>query len=147
MPEGRPEAILDRVGSAPLPPYIRRAAESDRAEDRQRYQTVYAEQPGAVRGARRRACTSRRRSYRLWRPGTSSASRSTLHVGLGTFRPVEVDDLDAHEMHVERYDLPAATAERIAEAKRQGRRIVAVGTTSVRVLESVRGEAWRSGRG
>ena len=61
----------------------------------------------------------------------------TLHVGLGTFQPIEVDDLDAHVMHVERYDLPASAAREIAEAKRQGRRIVAVGTTSVRVLESV----------
>jgi S-adenosylmethionine:tRNA ribosyltransferase-isomerase len=130
--------LLERYGHMPLPPYIRRP---DAAEDRERYQTVYADRPGAVAaptaGLHFDADTLRRLAAR----GVESAF-VTLHVGAGTFQPVRADDLDEHVMHREVFEIDAATCERIEAARRRGGRVVAVGTTVVRTLES----AYRDGR-
>ncbi|MBK9031626.1 MAG: tRNA preQ1(34) S-adenosylmethionine ribosyltransferase-isomerase QueA [Myxococcales bacterium] len=122
--------LLDRVGELPLPPYIARA-DGPAADDRERYQTVYARTPGAVAAPTAGLhLTPGLLDAIAARGGT--LAHVTLHVGLGTFAPVRVDDLAAHAMHVERFDVPAATAALVAS----GRPIVAVGTTVVRALES-----------
>jgi S-adenosylmethionine:tRNA ribosyltransferase-isomerase len=127
-----PLAFFEREGLMPLPPYIRRPAED---ADRERYQTIYAREPGAVAAPTAGlhfdaevldACRAR---------GVASAS-VTLHVGAGTFQPVRVDDLATHRMHAEIARVPAATCAAIAAARVNGGRIVAVGTTVVRCLET-----------
>ena len=128
--------ILERVGQTPLPPYIRRADTGLEAEDRDRYQTVYAASAGAVAAPTAGLHFTAALLEELSSAGVQIV-RLTLHVGPGTFLPVKVDDIAQHKMHSEWYDLPASTAEAITAARRQGRRIVAVGTTSVRVLETV----------
>ncbi len=127
--------ILAIVGRSPLPPYIRREDESTDAPDRLRYQTVYADRPGAVAAPTAGLHFSEELFRRLREAGIECV-KVTLHVGMGTFAPVKADDLASHEMHREWYDLPASSCEAINAARREGRRIVAVGTTSVRVLES-----------
>jgi len=132
-------AVLDVAGETPLPPYIRRAADTPatlRDEDRARYQTVFARTPGAVAAPTAGLHFTPPLFSALRERGVSVAD-VTLHVGLGTFRPVEVDDLRDHVMHREWYELPPAAAKTIQAARERGRRIVAVGTTSVRVLETV----------
>lgn len=126
------EAFLTRAGSMPLPPYIERAAN---ALDHERYQTVYARVPGAVAAPTAGLHLTDELFGRLAERGVERAS-VTLHVGPGTFRPIQVEDLRQHEMHAERYELPAATVDAIARARARGGRVVAVGTTSARVLES-----------
>ena len=125
-------ALLERHGAVPLPLYIARAAG---ANDAERYQTVYAREPGAVAaptaglhfdGATLEALRSR---------GVGVA-HLTLHVGAGTFQPVRVADLSQHEMHGEWYRLPPETVEAIARAKARGGRVLAIGTTTMRALES-----------
>lgn len=137
--------LLDEHGQPPLPPYIRRSYRApdvggdDAAairSDRVRYQTVYAREPGAIAAPTAGLHFTPDLLMRLEREGVGRAEL-TLHVGLGTFKPIEVSDLDSHAMEAERYVLPAAAASRIAAARAAGGRIVAVGTTSVRVLESV----------
>lgn len=123
---------LDRVGHMPLPPYIRR---EDGADDRERYQTVFAETPGAIAAPTAGLHLSERLIAEMTRVGHRFA-KVTLHVGPGTFAPIKVDDLDAHPMHSERYEVTEATAQAIAQAKGEGRPVVAVGTTVVRTLES-----------
>jgi S-adenosylmethionine:tRNA ribosyltransferase-isomerase len=135
-PAGPAEAILDRVGTPPLPPYIQRDAGSNSPADQQRYQTVYAQSPGAVAAPTAGLHFTPEILSALSARGIEQVS-VTLHVGLGTFRPVSAENLDDHDMHFERYVLSGDAADRINLAKRDGRRIVAVGTTSVRVLESV----------
>lgn len=134
--DAAPQAVLDRVGSVPLPPYIRRHAGGNAPEDRQRYQTVYADRPGAVAAPTAGLHFTEDILATVQARGVDIV-RVTLHVGLGTFLPVKTDNLREHEMHREWYDLSADAAERIMTAKRQQRRVIAVGTTSVRVLESV----------
>jgi S-adenosylmethionine:tRNA ribosyltransferase-isomerase len=124
--------LLARFGAMPLPPYIRRPADD---LDRDRYQTVYASVPGAVAAPTAGLHFTRALLSRLADRGVGVA-RVTLHVGPGTFRPVVAADPAKHRMDPERYDVPAATPEAIAKAKRAGRRVVAVGTTVVRTLES-----------
>ena len=135
-PPARAVEVLERVGRTPLPPYIRRPAEGDDGRDRRAYQTVYARRPGAVAAPTAGLHFTRGMLRRLRRNGVENGS-FTLHVGVGTFAPVRVERLADHRMHAEWYEVSAAAAEVLASARRRKRRIVAVGTTSVRVLETV----------
>lgn len=129
--------VLDRIGQTPLPPYIQRKAPSAerRAEDKLRYQTVYAREPGAVAAPTAGLHFTPEMFARLAAQGIGRAA-VTLHVGIGTFRPVTVERLEDHRMDEERWQVPAETADRIAGGRMAGGRVVAVGTTSVRTLES-----------
>lgn len=124
--------LLDTYGSTPLPPYITHAP--DTADD-QRYQTVYAREPGAVAAPTAGLHFDETVLERVQQRGVRLAY-VTLHVGAGTFLPVRVQDLDQHVMHQERYTVPQATVDAIAATRAAGGRVVAVGTTSVRALES-----------
>jgi S-adenosylmethionine:tRNA ribosyltransferase-isomerase len=121
------EALLARCGAVPLPPYIAHAPD---AEDAERYQTVYAERPGAVAAPTAGLHFDRAMLERIAARGARIAYL-TLHVGAGTFQPVRVEEVEAHRMHKERFEIPAATLEAIS-----GRRVLAVGTTTLRALES-----------
>ena len=123
---------LERHGEVPLPPYIARPSGND---DASRYQTVYARHAGAVAAptAGLHFDTSMLAAIAQRGAGTAFV---TLHVGAGTFAPVESEDLSLHRMHAERFDVPAATAEAIALTRARGGRILAVGTTTLRALES-----------
>ncbi|MEE8169662.1 MAG: tRNA preQ1(34) S-adenosylmethionine ribosyltransferase-isomerase QueA, partial [Phycisphaerae bacterium] len=144
------ERILNRIGSTPLPPYIRRAEGGGDAErlDRERYQTIYATEPGAVAAptAGLHFTTALTRSLEAAGVGFCDV---TLHVGLGTFQPIEADDLSDHRMHAEWFRLPAGAALALQRVRQRGGRIVAVGTTSVRVLDTRAGDdgAFRAGEG
>jgi S-adenosylmethionine:tRNA ribosyltransferase-isomerase len=124
--------VLERIGEVPLPPYIERRAESD---DEARYQTVFARVPGAVAAPTAGLHFDEELLQRLAQIGVRFAY-ITLHVGAGTFQPVRVDDVEQHVMHGERYEIPAETAQVVAETHARGGRITAVGTTSLRALES-----------
>jgi S-adenosylmethionine:tRNA ribosyltransferase-isomerase len=124
--------LLERHGRMPLPPYIAHAAGP---EDESRYQTVYAREPGAVAAPTAGLHFDPAVMARIEERGVKSAWL-TLHVGAGTFQPVRTTDVDGHRMHAERYAIPEATREAVAETRARGGRIVAVGTTSVRALES-----------
>ncbi|NDY82959.1 tRNA preQ1(34) S-adenosylmethionine ribosyltransferase-isomerase QueA [Orrella sp. NBD-18] len=124
--------LLDRYGSIPLPPYISHQPD---ALDDLRYQTVYAREPGAVAAPTAGLHFDENILEKFARMGVARAF-VTLHVGAGTFQPVRVDKLSDHVMHAERYTVPAATAQAIARTRAEGGRIIAVGTTSVRALES-----------
>jgi S-adenosylmethionine:tRNA ribosyltransferase-isomerase len=121
------------LGEAPLPPYIRRPER--RPEDDERYQTVYARVPGAVAAPTAGLHLTRALLGALAAAGVASAEL-VLHVGPGTFRPLGAAELAAGRLHAERFELPAATAEAIDAARRRGGRVVAVGTTTTRVLEA-----------
>jgi len=140
-----PTAAIDRHGHVPLPPYIRRP---DRPADRERYQTVFAAEPGSVAAPTAGLHFTPELLSRLDARGVKRAEL-VLHVGPGTFRPVEVSDVREHRVEPEPYDLPAATADAVQSAQTAGRRVVAVGTTSIRVLESAAraGGALHPGRG
>ena len=125
-------AALDALGEVPLPPYIVHAAQGD---DEARYQTVYAQVPGAVAAPTAGLHFDEALLSSLKGNGVEVAS-VTLHVGAGTFQPVRVDDVSKHVMHSEWYSVPAATVEAIARAKANGGRVIAVGTTALRALES-----------
>jgi len=127
------DEALDRYGAVPLPPYIDRSAD---ATDVDRYQTVYARTRGSVAAPTAGLHFTDELLKRLDAVGVSRAA-VTLHVGIGTFRPVEVDDPADHPMHSERYSVPEETVEAIAQARAVGGRVWAVGTTAVRTLESV----------
>jgi S-adenosylmethionine:tRNA ribosyltransferase-isomerase len=130
-----PVPVLDflaRWGEVPLPPYVARRPE---ASDVERYQTVYATAVGAVAAPTAGLHFDASLLEALRARGVAMA-RITLHVGAGTFQPVRVDDLSAHRMHRERLRVPAATVEAVTECRRRGGRVVAVGTTVVRALES-----------
>ncbi len=129
---------LAAAGRMPLPPYIRRRDEEDAAvlaEDRERYQTVYARETGAVAAPTAGLHFTAEVFERLRAKGVEIRDL-TLHVGAGTFLPVRVDDLDDHVMHHERFALPRETADAVAACRARGGRVVAVGTTSARVLET-----------
>lgn len=128
--------ILPEIGRTPLPPYIRREA-VDR--DRERYQTVYAEHEGAVAAPTAGLHFTGAILQRLKKRAIEIAP-VTLHVGPGTFQPVRTEVITEHRMHPERYDIPAASAASINRAKVEGRRVIAVGTTSVRAVETAAGE-------
>ncbi len=133
-PAVAPHDLLERVGEAPLPPYIRRPEGPD-ADDAARYQTVYADRAGAVAAPTAGLHFTPELLGALEGKGVRRAA-VTLHVGLGTFAPIEVDDLEQHPMHAERFSVGAAAAETIAATRAAGGRLIAVGTTSVRTLES-----------
>ncbi|MBN1514575.1 MAG: tRNA preQ1(34) S-adenosylmethionine ribosyltransferase-isomerase QueA [Phycisphaerae bacterium] len=131
------ESLLACVGHTPLPPYIHRLVEGDGREpaDRDRYQTVYARAPGAVAAPTAGLHFTQAVMETIARLGVATA-HVTLHVGVGTFAPIKAACLADHDMHSEWYELPEAAAALITERRRAGGRVVAVGTTSVRVLES-----------
>lgn len=128
--EGPLDAALEQYGQVPLPPYIRRPL-----ADPGRYQTIYAAQPGSVAAPTAGLHFTPAVLERLQARGVTVAD-VTLHVGLGTFEPVRVPDVERHRMHAERYEVPVATAEAIARARTVGGRTVAVGTTVTRTLEA-----------
>ncbi len=127
-----PLALLARHGHVPLPPYIRHA---DGADDERRYQTVFARAPGAVAAPTAALHFDQAVLSALSVRGVGSASL-TLHVGAGTFQPVRVENLADHRMHSEWFEVPAATVAAIARTREAGGRVVAVGTTTLRALES-----------
>ncbi|MFM1873267.1 MAG: hypothetical protein RL398_2689 [Planctomycetota bacterium] len=133
--DGDVAATLERVGRAPLPPYIARDGNEDVARDRERYQTVFAQQPGAVAAPTAGLHFTPQLLESIASLGVDTA-RVTLHVGEGTFAPMRTDVVEEHRMHAETYELPAATAAAIAAARARGGRVIAVGTTSARTLES-----------
>ena len=126
--------VLERLGHVPLPPYIK-----EELKDAERYQTVYANEPGSAAAPTAGLHFTQELLEQLASVGIE-LNRITLHVGLGTFRPVKEEDLTKHEMHAEYCAVSAAVAEHINEAKREGRRIIAVGTTSCRTLEALSDE-------
>jgi S-adenosylmethionine:tRNA ribosyltransferase-isomerase len=135
-----PTAILDRVGHTPLPPYILKAREHtqepvERASDRDRYQTVYAKEQGSVAAPTAGLHFTPELLAQLDALGVERVE-VTLHVGTGTFKPVEVDIVEEHPMHSEWCSMSASAIERVLRAKAEGRRVIGVGTTSVRTLES-----------
>ena len=135
---------LERHGEMPLPPYLHRPAQS---EDDARYQTVYAREHGAVAAPTAGLHFDEIMLARLREAGVASAF-VTLHVGAGTFKPVRVDDLADHTMHRERYAIPEATVAALAATRASGGRVCAVGTTSLRALESAaRDGVLRAGSG
>jgi S-adenosylmethionine:tRNA ribosyltransferase-isomerase len=127
---------LDVLGETPLPPYITRAGADELAADKSRYQTVYAFPPGSVAAPTAGLHFTAALLDEIRARGVL-VSFVTLHVGLGTFAPVKARTLAGHTMHEERYELADETARTVNEAKRDGRRVIAVGTTAMRVLESV----------
>jgi S-adenosylmethionine:tRNA ribosyltransferase-isomerase len=129
---GSVEDAIERVGHVPLPPYVRR---EDDAVDTVRYQTMFARALGAVAAPTAGLHLTPGIVDRLAARGCA-VTTVTLHVGLGTFQPVTVADLDDHPMHAEAYDVPVATADAVAAARDRGAPVVAIGTTVVRALES-----------
>ena len=123
--------ILDRLGEMPLPPYIH-----EKLDDKDRYNTVYAKNIGSAAAPTAGLHFTKELLSMLKDKGVIIAN-VTLHVGLGTFRPVEVDDINSHHMHSEYYEMSGDTADILNNAKEKGNRIIAVGTTSTRTLESV----------
>ncbi|MCD4830421.1 MAG: tRNA preQ1(34) S-adenosylmethionine ribosyltransferase-isomerase QueA [Anaerohalosphaeraceae bacterium] len=134
------EDVLEKIGFSPLPPYIKRAdPKSTHEMDKDRYQTVYAAQTGAVAAPTAGMHFSDELLDMLGNNGIKIA-RLTLHVGIGTFKPVETNSLDKHEIHSEKYCLDETNAAIINEAVAASGRIIAVGTTSVRTLETIAAE-------
>jgi S-adenosylmethionine:tRNA ribosyltransferase-isomerase len=134
--EGPAEKALEEIGFAPLPPYIRRDSDlRQSARDKERYQTVYASRPGAVAAPTAGLHFTKKLMEGLQEQGIVFAY-VTLHVGEGTFKPVTTETLEEHRIHEEQFSIDERNAEVINKAKRAGGRIVAVGTTSVRVLET-----------
>ena len=124
------EEVLDRLGEMPLPPYI-----THKLKDKNRYQTVYAVHEGSAAAPTAGLHFTTELLEEIRAKGVRIA-RITLHVGLGTFRPVKVETVEAHRMHSEYYVVPQEAADLVNAAKREGHRVIAVGTTSVRTLES-----------
>jgi S-adenosylmethionine:tRNA ribosyltransferase-isomerase len=124
-------AVLEKIGHVPLPPYI---AREDSTKDRERYQTVYARERGSVAAPTAGLHFTAEILNRIRERGIETAE-ITLHVGLGTFQPVRVERVEEHKLHAEAYSISAEAAEKITRAKSEGRRVVAVGTTTVRTLE------------
>ncbi len=127
-------AALDALGQMPLPPYIHRDASISTPEDRERYQTVYARERGSVAAPTAGLHFTPEVLAAVRARGVEVAS-VTLHVGLGTFQPVRVERVEEIHLHTERYTLPAETADAVNRALRDGRRVIAAGTTTVRTLE------------
>lgn len=127
-------ATLDKIGQMPLPPYI-----TEELKDKERYQTVYSHELGSAAAPTAGLHFTTELMDKIKAKGVNIAY-VTLHVGLGTFRPVKVDDVTKHKMHSEHYEVPEETAELIKKTKQSGKRVIAVGTTSCRTLESVAAE-------
>ncbi len=132
--EGLFENVLDRLGEMPLPHYI-----TERLEDKERYQTVYAKFDGSAAAPTAGLHFTNELLAEIEEMGVSVAY-VTLHVGLGTFRPVKVENIEEHDMHSEWYSVPVETAEIVNKTKAAGGRVIAVGTTSCRTLESATDE-------
>ena len=128
--EGVFEEVLDRLGEMPLPPYI-----TKKLEDKNRYQTVYAKNPGSAAAPTAGLHFTPELLEKIRARGVK-IGYVTLHVGLGTFRPVKVDDINEHKMHSEFYVLPEETAKLVNETKAAGGRVISVGTTATRTLET-----------
>lgn len=133
-------ARVERIGHVPLPPYIDR---DDRAADRERYQTVYAQTPGSMARSAARSVAAPTAGLHFTpeileqiRARGIEIAEITLHIGLGTFQPVRTEKVEDHKLHREQYEIPTEAAQAINRAKAEGRRVVAVGTTAVRTLES-----------
>lgn len=124
-------AALDKIGQMPLPPYI-----TEKLKDKERYQTVYSNELGSAAAPTAGLHFTEELMDKIKNKGVN-IGYVTLHVGLGTFRPVKVEDVTKHKMHSEHYELPEETANLIRETKKNGKRVIAVGTTSCRTLESV----------
>ena len=124
-------ATLDQIGQMPLPPYI-----TEKLEDQERYQTVYSHELGSAAAPTAGLHFTNELLDKIRAKGVN-IGYVTLHVGLGTFRPVKVDDVTKHKMHSEHYEIPQETADLINMTKAAGKRVIAVGTTSCRTLESV----------
>lgn len=135
--EGIFEEILDRLGQMPLPPYI-----THQLEDKNRYQTVYAKHTGSAAAPTAGLHFTPELLENIEKKGVDIA-KVTLHVGLGTFRPVKVDDILEHHMHSEYYQIEEEAAEKINRAKEKGKRVICVGTTSCRTIESAADENGR----
>ncbi|MBI2422134.1 MAG: tRNA preQ1(34) S-adenosylmethionine ribosyltransferase-isomerase QueA [Candidatus Hydrogenedentes bacterium] len=154
LPEGRRRVVFDRpdvlellesIGEIPLPPYIHRDGADP--SDLRRYQTVYAAQPGAVAAPTAGLHLTEALLQALTEQGVQQA-RLTLHVGYGTFKPISVETLEAHQVDGEDFELSEAAAERLDATRAAGGRVIAVGTTSTRVLESqYRDGRYRAGKG
>jgi len=128
-------ALLEELGRIPLPPYIKRDAEHEREpDDRERYQTVYARERGAIAAPTAGLHFTERVFTDLAQRGVQTAT-ITLHVGVGTFRPIRAEDVRRHQMHAEYYSISEDAATAILAAKNEGRRVIAVGTTTCRALE------------
>lgn len=128
--EGVFEEVLDRLGEMPLPPYI-----TKKLEDKDRYQTVYAKNPGSAAAPTAGLHFTPELMNKIREKGIN-IGYVTLHVGLGTFRPVKADEVTDHKMHSEFYILPEETAQLVNKTKAAGKRVVSVGTTATRVLET-----------
>lgn len=126
--------ILDKLGTMPLPPYI-----TEKLEDQDRYQTVYSKNKGSAAAPTAGLHFTKEVLKQLEEKGVNLVY-VTLHVGLGTFRPVKVDDVTKHDMHSEYYIITKEACDIINETKKKGKRVISVGTTSCRVLESATGE-------
>lgn len=126
--------ILDKIGLMPLPPYIH-----ENLKEKDRYQTVYAKYEGSSAAPTAGLHFTEELLQKIEQKGIQIAN-VTLHVGIGTFRPVKVENIEEHDMHSEHYYITKKDAEKINKAKQNGGRIIAVGTTSCRVLESVADE-------
>lgn len=124
------EEVLDQLGQMPLPPYI-----THELKDKNRYQTVYAKHDGSAAAPTAGLHFTKNIMQEIEDMGVNIAY-VTLHVGLGTFRPVKVEDVTKHHMHTEYYEVPAETADIVNQTKQSGHRVIAVGTTSCRTLES-----------
>ncbi len=122
---------LDKIGQMPLPPYI-----TEKLQDKERYQTVYSNELGSAAAPTAGLHFTKELLQKIKDKGIN-IGYVTLHVGLGTFRPVKVDNITEHKMHSEHYEIPQATADLIKSTKEAGKRVIAVGTTSCRTLESV----------
>ncbi|MCH8156961.1 MAG: tRNA preQ1(34) S-adenosylmethionine ribosyltransferase-isomerase QueA, partial [Nitrospinae bacterium] len=136
---GNLEEVLDRVAKMPLPPYIRRDAasgEDSSSLDRKRYQTVFAKHAGAIAAPTAGLHFTPELLESLQRGGIQTVFL-TLHVGVGTFQPIRCEDIREHKMEAEQFHIPAKTLKEVLRAREEGRDIVAVGSTSTRVLESV----------
>ena len=129
--DGNIFAVLDEIGAMPLPPYIK-----EKLKDKERYQTVYSKELGSAAAPTAGLHFTPEMLEEIKAMGIN-IGYVTLHVGLGTFRPVKVDDVTKHKMHTEHYVLPKETAELINKTKKNGKRVICVGTTSCRTLESV----------
>ena len=134
------ETNLEEQGHVPLPPYINRP---DETSDRERYQTVYARKPGAVAAPTAGLHFTTKILEQIRKRGCETCE-VTLHVGLGTFQPVHTERLEEHKIHTESYEISEEAAERLERAKKEGRSILAIGTTVVRALEDAAERAARS---
>ena len=132
--EGIFNEILDRIGMMPLPPYIK-----EKLKEKDRYQTVYAKYDGSAAAPTAGLHFTEELLEKIREKGVEIAN-VTLHVGIGTFRPVKVENVEEHDMHSEHYYIKQEDADKINNAKKNGKRIISVGTTSCRVLESVANE-------